>query len=340
MGTAFNRVDIVHIGVDILAVVGVIHHGHLDGDTLFLCLQVDDVIHEVGTVTIHVAHELLQTVLSVEHLLLQLALLIGTHVLQCDGDAGIQVGQLTHATGNDIVFVFCRCEDGAVGPELLTGTRLVGVTHDLHVVEGLTLLVLLLVDVTVAEHLRHHVRGEGVHTGDTYTVQTAGHLVGALVELTAGMEHGHHDLKGRLMHLLMLIDGDTTTVVQYSDAVIFVDRYFDMCTIAGHRLVDRVIDGLIDQMVETLFTNVTDVHGRALAHGFQSLKHLNIARGIVLFLVQLFFCHFLLDSLSGCKGTKIFSDKHSLSAKKLQKNNRNPFGLRSKLCWMSIIPAY
>ena len=124
-------------------------------------------------------------------------------------------------------------------------------------------------------------------------MQTAAHLVGAFVELTTGMEHRHNDLQSRLVHLLMLVYGDTTTIVLDGDGVIFVDGYFNMCTIAGHRLVDRVIDGLVDQRVQPLFADVTNVHGRAFAYGFQSLEHLNITRGIVLFLIQLFFCHFL-----------------------------------------------
>ena len=65
-----------------------------------------------------------------------------------------------------------------------------------------------------------------------------------------------------------------------------------MRTITCHCLVDRVIDGLVDQVVKTLLADVTNVHRRAFTYGFKSLEHLNIARGIVLFLVQLFFCHF------------------------------------------------
>ena len=105
--------------------------------------------------------------------------------------------------------------------------------------------------------------------------------------------HRHHDLEGALVHLLVLIDGDTASIVLDGNGVIFIDRYFDMRTIAGHRLVDRVVDGLVDQMVKTLLADVTDVHSGAFAYGFQTLEHLNIARGIILFLVQLFFCHFL-----------------------------------------------
>ena len=63
-----------------------------------------------------------------------------------------------------------------------------------------------------------------------------------------------------------------------------------MCTVASHGLVDRVIYGLVHEVVESLFAYVSDIHGRALAHGLQSFEHLYVTRGIVVFLVYVF-CH-------------------------------------------------
>jgi hypothetical protein len=34
-------------------------------------------------------------------------------------------------------------------------------------------------------------------------------------------------------------------------------------------------------VVETLLTDVSDIHGRTLAHSLKSFEHLNIARGII-----------------------------------------------------------
>ena len=118
----------------------------------------------------------------------------------------------------------------------------------------------------VTEYLRHHVGREGVYTTNTYAVQTTRHLIGTLIELTSGVEHRHDDFERTLVHLLMLVNGNTTAIVLNGNGVILVNRYFNMCTISGHRLVDRVIDGFVDQMVESFFTNITNVHGRTLAH--------------------------------------------------------------------------
>ena len=154
VGTTLDGVDIVDVRVDVFRIVAVVEQGNLDGHTVLLRLQTDGLANDRGAVTVDVTHELLQTFLGVEHLgLTEITFLVRTKVGQRDGDACIQISQLTHTLGNDIVFVFCRGEDGAVGPELLAGTSLVGVAHNLHVVEGLTLLVFLLVDMAIAEYL-------------------------------------------------------------------------------------------------------------------------------------------------------------------------------------------
>ena len=278
MGTTLDGVDIVDVGVDVLRVVGIVHNGHLDGYALLLGLQIDDVVDQVGAVAVDVAHELLQSVLGVEGLLLGLAFLVGAQVGQVDGDAGIQVGQLTHAACDDVPLVGGGGEDGGIGPELLAGTRFVGVAHNLHVVERLSLFVFLLVDVAVAEHLREHVARQGVDAADADAVQTARYLVAALVELTAGMQHGHDDLEGRLVHFLVLVDGDASAVVLHGDRVIFVDGYLDVLAVTGHCLVDRVVDGLVHQVVKTFLADVANVHCRALADGLEAFQHLNITR--------------------------------------------------------------
>ena len=109
--------------------------------------------------TVHVAYKLFQSLLGVEHLrLAKVAFLVGAQVGQRNGDASIQVGQLAHTTGNDVIFKFGGSEDAAIGPELLARTCFVGIAYNLHVVQGLSLFILLLVDVTVAVYLRQHMR--------------------------------------------------------------------------------------------------------------------------------------------------------------------------------------
>ena len=66
----------------------------------------------------------------------------------------------------------------------------------------------------------------------------------------------------------MDINGDTTTIILYFDRVVFVDDDLDVITVACEGFVDGVIYYLVYQVMESLFTDVTYVHGRTLAHSF------------------------------------------------------------------------
>ena len=189
-------VDVIDIRVYILRVVIVIEQCYLDRHSVFLCLEADRVADDACAMTVNVTHELLQSFLGVEHLwLAEVSLLVRALVGKRDSDAGIEECELTHTTCHDIILILCRGEDRAVRPELLTRTALVGLAHHLHRIEGLTLLILLLIYLSVTEYLRHHVCRESVHTAHTHTVQTTRDLIRAFIKLTTGMEHGHHDLK-------------------------------------------------------------------------------------------------------------------------------------------------
>ena len=136
--------------------------------------------------------------------------------------------------------------------------------------------------------------GEGVDAAHADTVETAAHLVGAFVEFTAGMEHRHDHLECRFVELLVLVHGDTAAVVLHGHRVVFVDGHLYVCTISGHRLVDRVVHRLVDKVVQTLLADVANVHGGTLAHSLQALKHLDVA-GRIIVLYVLIFCHLLVN---------------------------------------------
>ena len=99
-------------------------------------------------------------------------------------------------------------------------------------------------------------------------MQTTADLIRAFVKLAASVQNGHYYLQGRLVQLLVLINRDASTVVLYGNALVFVDGYFNMCTVTCHGLVDRVVDGFVHQVVKAFFADVANVHGGALANGF------------------------------------------------------------------------
>ena len=113
-------------------------------------------------------------------------------------------------------------------------------------------LVLLAPDVALAADLDDQRLAERVDHRDADAVQAAGDLVAAAVaELAAGVQDGEHDLDGRPALLLHDPDRDAGAVVDDGDRVVGVDGDVDARGAAGERLVDGVVDHLVDEVMQT-----------------------------------------------------------------------------------------
>ena len=75
--------------------------------------------------------------------------------------------------------------------------------------------VLLGVDMTVLVDGQVQHVGERVHHRHANAMQAAGDLVGAVIELTAGMQHGHDDLRCRPPLFGMDVHRDAAPVVAH-----------------------------------------------------------------------------------------------------------------------------
>ena len=105
-------------------------------------------------------------------------------------------------------------------------------------------------------------------------MKAAGNLVGVLVELTAGMQLGHDDLGGRNAFALVNADRNAAAVVAHGDRAVGVEDDFHRGGVAGKRFVDRVVDDLVDHVVQAgTVIGVADIHARPLAHGIEALQH-------------------------------------------------------------------
>ncbi len=133
--------------------------------------------------------------------------------------------------------------------------------------------VLLREDVAVAADLDVQPLGQGVDDRHADAVQPARDLVAAaLAELAAGVQHGEHDLDRRQALLLHHRHGDAAPVVDDRDRVVGVDRDGDLGAEAGERLVDGVVDDLVDEVVQAHDPGRADVHARALADRLEALE--------------------------------------------------------------------
>ena len=78
-----------------------------------------------------------------------------------------------------------------------------------------------------------------------------------------------------------MIDGNAAAVVDDGDRAVDVDGDVDLIAEAGQRLVDRVVDDLVDQMVQPARPGRPDVHRRPLANRLQALENLDLVGGVV-----------------------------------------------------------
>ena len=292
--TAFDRIDVVDIRMDVLRERIVVLHGHFHRHAVLFGIEIDDRFDDrLAARGVEILHELLQTVFRMEGLaevtsLLVLHPLVGDREL----DTLVQERQFAQAVRQNFVLVLRRMRENlAVGFESDRRTAVRTFADDLQFGGGHALAERLAVDLAVAMHFGDQQRRQCVDARHADAVQTARHLVTALVELTACMEHGQHDLQRRPALLFVVVGRDAAAVVPHGDRTVFVDRHFDIRAIAGQRLVDRVVDHLVYQVMESLLADVADVHGRTLAHGLQPFQHLDARRGILLFRSVHFFTH-------------------------------------------------
>ena len=111
-------------------------------------------------------------------------------------------------------------------------------------------------------------------------MQTTGDLVAAATELAAGVEDRHDHFEGRLVLLGVLVDRDTATVVGDGDHAVGADAGDDRVAVTAERLVDRVVDDLAHEVMQSAHVGAADIHAWAAADGLQSLQDLD-GRGVV-----------------------------------------------------------
>ena len=139
--------------------------------------------------------------------------------------------------------------------------------------------VLLGEDVAVAADLHGQALGQGVDDRHADAVQAAGDLVAAAVaELAAGVQDGEHDFDRRAALLLHDRHGMprplSTTVTELSGWIVTDDLGAE----AGERLVDGVVDDLVDEVVQAHHAGRADVHARALANRLEALEDGDVLR--------------------------------------------------------------
>jgi hypothetical protein len=68
------------------------------------------------------------------------------------------------------------------------------------------------------------------------------------------------------------INRDSAAVVDHLDAAVLSKCHFDSVAIPSERFVDRVVDHLVDKVVEAALARGADIHTWALTYRFEAFK--------------------------------------------------------------------
>ena len=199
-------------------------------------------------------------------------------VAQHDGEAGVQERQLAQPPFQQGEVEFDVGEGGRAWLERHLGAiAMVGNRAD-HGERRLGVAVAEPDQVldAVAPDAHLHPLGERVHHGGADAVQAAGHLVGVLVELAAGVQPGQHDLGGGDAFLGVDVGGNAAPVVAHRDAAVAVQHQLDARGETGLRLIDGVVDDLERHVMQArAVVGVADIHAGAPAHRIEALQDRN-----------------------------------------------------------------
>ena len=132
---------------------------------------------------------------------------------------------------------------------------------------------LLAIDLALAPDLGDQPLGESVHDRDAHPVEAAGDLVPLAAELSAGVKLGQDDRERRQSLVFHDAHRDAGAPVADGDGVVRMEANLDALVSPRERLVDGVVDHLVDEMVEPARTRRADVHPRSQANRLEALEN-------------------------------------------------------------------
>ena len=269
VGAALVGVDVVRERVRGLDVGAVPLHRDLELALVGLALEVDDVLVDRVLAVVDVEDEVGDAALEPEVGLLAAGALVG----ELDAQAPGQERHLAQPLSERLEHIVGRLEDVAVGQEGDGRAGVGGLLAHRERAERIAALVALAPRVAVTADLEVERLRERVHDRDADTVQAARHLVAPTAELPAGVELGQDDLGRRQPEALHHRDRDPAAVVGDGHPGVGSDGDGDVVAVTLERLVDGVVDDLVDEMVEPAKAGGADVHAGPLAYRLEALQN-------------------------------------------------------------------
>ena len=132
-----------------------------------------------------------------------------------------------------------------------------------------------------AAHLDVHARRKRVDDGDADAVQAGRYLVARVAKFSASVQHRQHGLQCGSTSLRVHVARNAAAIVRDFHGAVGAEPHVDTCRVAGQRLVDGVVHGLVDHVMQAgPVIGVADIHARALAHRVEPLEHLDGVRAV------------------------------------------------------------
>ena len=206
----------------------------------------------------------------------------GSLVAKDDAQPARQEGRLAQALEQRRSVQLGLLEDLRVGKERDRRARL-ALGRDagrLDLRRGLSARELLAVHLSVTPHLGHEPLGERVDDGDTDAVEAARHLVAVAAELPSGVELRQHDRQRRQPLVGDDVHRDARAGVAHRHRVVRMNRHVDEVVTTGERLVDGVVDHLVDEVMEASRARRADVHAGSQADRLEAFEDRDVFCGV------------------------------------------------------------
>ena len=146
-------------------------------------------------------------------------------------------------------------------------------------------------------------------------MQAAAGFIGGMIEFTSRMQGGKHQ-PFRAHPFFMHSHRNASSVIVHGGGAVRLQRHADLIAHTCQMLIHRIVYNLINQMIESLRGNASDIHARSLADRLKSLQHRN-AGSIVSVLTAHSTLLFQLIPNAGCLAKKSVRQPGSKGGKRL-----------------------
>ena len=206
-----------------------------------------------------------------------------------NGERRVQVSRLMQTAFDLVLLKTGLFKDRIVREEIDAGPCVLRLSHHGKqtvgkLYRGNAPLVPVFIDFPAVADAHGHSGGKGVDHGGADAVQAAAGLVCGMIEFSPRVQRGKHQAL-RAHALFMHSHRDPSSVVVHGGRAVRLQGHADPVAYAGQMLVHRIVHDLIDQMVQSLRGNASDIHARPFPDRFKAFQHRN-AGGVITVLIH------------------------------------------------------